>query len=219
MADDDFARLVSSANPAYRPGYPPTSYPAPAPNTPHSATALDPFFDDDDEGDVPPHMSQYQSSRIDPMSNMQSYNSYSMPDSDSNSQFISPDSAFASTTTFSKAMESRESGLPLTSKAAPMAKDWMIDDDAVEMPAFEGSSSFPGPKRQSPTKPRKRRKFRWPWQKEVEKMGDRIITVNDEQSNLSEGYCSNYVSTSKYNVATFLPKFLMGLFAISLCNY
>lgn len=216
MADDSFARLVSSANPAYRPTYPPTS---PAPATPHSATVLDPFFDDDDDADAPHASSQYQPPHLNAMPNNSTYNSYSMPESNPNSQFISPDSAFASTTTFARAMESKESGLPLASKAAPMAKDWMIDDDAGEMPSFEGSSSFPGIQQQrTPTKPKKRRKFRWPWQKEVERVGDRIISINEEETNLAEGYCSNYVSTSKYNLATFIPKFLKGRFVVSVTS-
>ncbi|GJJ05826.1 hypothetical protein Clacol_000013 [Clathrus columnatus] len=212
---DDFARLVSSENPAYRPTYPPTSSAAPVPNTPHSTTALDPFFDDDDDGDG--HAtSQYYSSHSNPLTNTQSYNSYSMSHSDSNPHFISPDSAFASTTTFAKAMESRESGLPLTSKAAPMSKDWMFgdnDDVALEMPSFEGSGSFPGLQRQSLKKAHKKWRFRWPWQKKEEKIGDRVIALNDEQANFPESYPSNYVSTSKYNVATFLLKFLTEQFS------
>lgn len=211
MADDSFARLVSSANPAYRPTYPPTSSTSQTPTVPHSATVLDPFFDDDDDADAP-HVSRYQSSHLNTMSNNPAYNSYSIP-ADASSQFIGPDSAFASTTTFAKAMESRESGLPLASNASPMAKDWMIDDDAGEMPSFEGSDSFPGVQKRTSTKPKRRRKFRWFWQKEVERLGNRVIAINEEETNLAEGYCSNYVSTSKYNVATFLPKFLKEQFS------
>ena len=42
-------------------------------------------------------------------------------------------------------------------------------------------------------------------------MGERMIVLNDERTNLAEAYCSNYVSTNKYNAATFLPKFLTGV--------
>ncbi|KIJ30028.1 hypothetical protein M422DRAFT_36734 [Sphaerobolus stellatus SS14] len=44
-------------------------------------------------------------------------------------------------------------------------------------------------------------------------MTSRVIALNDEHVNLAEGYCSNYVSTSKYNIATFLPKFLTEQFS------
>lgn len=45
--------------------------------------------------------------------------------------------------------------------------------------------------------------------KELE--GERIIRLNDPITNDKEGkFCDNYISTSKYNVITFLPKFLAG---------
>lgn len=40
--------------------------------------------------------------------------------------------------------------------------------------------------------------------------GERVVHVNDEAGNASSKFCSNYVSTSKYNVVTFLPKFFYG---------
>ncbi|KIJ45323.1 hypothetical protein M422DRAFT_251086 [Sphaerobolus stellatus SS14] len=130
---------------------------------------------------------------------------------------ISPESAFGSSY---KAMQSTESGLPLSKNAASpsetgVPRGWDLDDDNLTLLTFEGGGSFPGsnPSRaRTPTK-RPRRQWRWPWRKEMERTGERgeqVIALNDEQANLAEAYCSNYVSTSKYNVATFLPKFLTG---------
>jgi len=41
----------------------------------------------------------------------------------------------------------------------------------------------------------------------------RIINMNDRQSNGEFSYCDNHISTTKYNVATFLPKFLFQEFS------
>lgn len=40
--------------------------------------------------------------------------------------------------------------------------------------------------------------------------GERIIYVNNPPLNDPFRYCDNYISTSKYNLVTFLPKFLAG---------
>lgn len=40
--------------------------------------------------------------------------------------------------------------------------------------------------------------------------GERIARLNDPVGNEKEDYCDNWISTSKYNVVTFLPKFLVG---------
>ncbi|KAI0827823.1 phospholipid-translocating P-type ATPase [Trametes gibbosa] len=187
---DDFVRLVSQANPAsrqkYQPanaGYPPSSSP------PH---ALDPFFDDDDDA---------------------------------------PDSAFGR----SPAMQSKESGLPLTRSAAPLAgvggsqlslpttiqpDTWSFDDDQPTSKPFVGSSSFPGPSntskthRRAPSKSLKKRlqEISWPWSKKEKVLtGNRVIALNNHDANAE--FCNNYVSTSKYNVATFVPKFLFEQFS------
>ncbi|SMN21489.1 similar to Saccharomyces cerevisiae YAL026C DRS2 Aminophospholipid translocase (flippase) that maintains membrane lipid asymmetry in post-Golgi secretory vesicles [Maudiozyma saulgeensis] len=41
----------------------------------------------------------------------------------------------------------------------------------------------------------------------------RIINMNDRHSNSEFSYCDNHISTTKYNVATFLPKFLFQEFS------
>ncbi|OLL23966.1 putative phospholipid-transporting ATPase [Neolecta irregularis DAH-3] len=46
-----------------------------------------------------------------------------------------------------------------------------------------------------------------------ENMGPRVIHLNNASSNAAYKYVSNYVSTAKYNVATFLPKFLLEQFS------
>lgn len=46
--------------------------------------------------------------------------------------------------------------------------------------------------------------------------GEREIQMNDESSNDKMKFCGNYVSTSKYNVVTFIPKFFTGKFFLSL---
>lgn len=187
---DDFLRLVTSANPAarqYQPamsnnGYPPSAGPYNQP--PHSdPQLLDPFFDDDDDG--------------------------------------APDSAFGQP----QAMESRESGLPLSRTAAPPAghskvtigegvpQGWNFDDEDLtpsNQAPFSGSAAFPGKKTQSfksSTAP-KRKKWKWPWEKERVLTGERVIALNNSAANGE--FCSNFVSTSKYNLGTFLPKFLFG---------
>ena len=191
---DDFLRLVSQANPAARPqyqpangGYPPSTSSA-FHNTSDSAQ-LDPFFDDEDD---------------------------------------IPDSAFGRPA----AMQSKESGLPLArSGAAPagmqiasdgdILQDW---DDEVQQPPSHtrpppSSASFSGggpvPSQPREKAPRKPFKWKWPWKREEKVLaGERVIALNNTTAN-SE-YSSNYVSTSKYNAVTFLPKFLFGASILSM---
>ncbi|KAH9927393.1 phospholipid-translocating P-type ATPase, partial [Amylocystis lapponica] len=185
---DDFVRLVSQANPAtrqYQPthnGYPPST------SHHHAQPPLDPFFDDEDEDDV-------------------------------------PDSAFG----VHAAMQSKESGLPLARAGAAPAglgpsqislpgaipSDWSFDDaqDAPSVQPFTSSKSFPGT-RGHETKPSKsfRQRWKWPWQrKEKVLAGERLIALNNPEANVDYG--NNYVSTSKYNAATFIPKFLFEQFS------
>ena len=186
---DDFVRLVSQANPASRNQYQPANTGYPPSSSPPQA--LDPFFDDDD--DV-------------------------------------PDSAFGRP----PAMQSKESGLPFAGSGAPPAgvgnsqlslpttiapDQWSFDDDDVPK-TFPGSKSFPGPSRgheRKPSKSAKRKwKFNWPWQKKEKVLtGNRVIALNNSDANAD--FCNNYVSTSKYNVATFVPKFLFGTWTLLIC--
>ncbi|KAF7800091.1 hypothetical protein EIP86_011334 [Pleurotus ostreatoroseus] len=184
---DDFVRLVSQANPASRQQYQPANGGYPPSSSAslyhNNSGQLDPFFDDEDD---------------------------------------IPDSAFGRP----MAMQSKESGLPLArSGAAPagvapdgdILQDW---DDDVPAPApqsfggpnnFSGSSSVPN-KDKTIAKRKRKWKWRWPWKKEDEVLeGERLIALNNSTAN-SE-FCSNYISTSKYNAATFIPKFLYEQFS------
>jgi phospholipid-transporting ATPase len=67
-----------------------------------------------------------------------------------------------------------------------------------------------------PTTPATKRKFLdFFKRKEVDPatLGPRIIHLNDPASNSANRYIDNHVSTAKYNVATFLPKFLLEQFS------
>ncbi|KAK9451379.1 uncharacterized protein V1518DRAFT_408402 [Limtongia smithiae] len=44
-------------------------------------------------------------------------------------------------------------------------------------------------------------------------LGPRVIHLNDPASNSQFGYLDNHISTTKYNIATFLPKFLFEQFS------
>jgi phospholipid-transporting ATPase len=193
---DDFLRLVSQANPAarqqYQPtnnGYPPSSSAGlytDAPS-PSQPQLLDPFFDDDDDN--------------------------------------APDSAFGRP----GPMHSQESGLPLSSDPAPYAgtrqvkagdgvpQGWAFDDDDFISgdKSFQGSSNFSKTPNitNSPTPSSKKKRWRWPWQKEVVPTGERVIALNNPD--LNQDFCNNAVSTSKYNVVTFIPKFLTGALSLS----
>lgn len=186
---DDFLRLVSQANPAtrqYQPannGYPPTNMPY---SDQASPQLMDPFFDDDD--DV----------------------------SDTNFGRPGP-------------MQSVDSGLPLARSAVPPAgsgpsklslgdgvpQGWNFDDDDLrpENAQFPGSSSFNGTpttssNRASKSSTKGKWTWKWPWQKEKVLTGERIIALNNSAAN--SDFASNFVSTSKYNLVTFVPKFLLG---------
>lgn len=181
---DDFVRLVSQSNPASRQQYQPANGAYPPSSSAslyhNSSGQLDPFFDDEDD---------------------------------------IPDSAFGRSTA---AMQSKESGLPLTRSAAAPAgvapdgdilQDW--DDDDVPPPAtqsFGGATHFSDPStipNKDRTVAKRKRKWKWPWKKEEEILeGERLIALNNSTAN-SE-FCSNYVSTSKYNAITFIPKFFYG---------
>jgi phospholipid-transporting ATPase len=179
-------RLVSQANPAtrqYRPAH--NGYPPSSSTAPYldSPQPMDPFFDDDDENIV--------------------------------------DSAFSRPV----AMQSQESGLPLAHNAAPPAgshpskpslgdgvpQGWNFDDDDFQHPdqtPFPRSEQYPKEPSSSPTRKWKW-EWKWPWRKEKVMAGERIIMLNNSSGNVD--FCSNSVSTSKYNLVSFAPKFLFGM--------
>ncbi|KAH7905699.1 Ca-transporting ATPase [Hygrophoropsis aurantiaca] len=225
-SEDDFAALVSRSNPAasssyqyndrnvsnnpyvqqyqpqaHRPSQPPHyngSYPPPP--APSQPDLMDPFFDDEDD-------------------------------------FGPPDSAFGSTSKEEGnvlPMHSQESGLPLARNAAGMGpssvslatttgqpQGWTFDDEGLQPgKGFAGSASFPGSdartKMTSKEKAkgaagRRKRKWRFPWEKEEMLVGERVIALNNAPAN--DEFCNNFVSTSKFNMVTFVPKFLTEQFS------
>jgi phospholipid-transporting ATPase len=191
MSDNlDFTRLVSLNNPAAASQY----QPANTILSQNQPQLLDPFFDDED--DVPDSAFGRPLPAIHP--------EQSHP---STVQGVYPD---GSGTVKSGALEE-------------LPQEWVFDDDAFQATSeqpFPGSSSFPGPFRMAEniTSPR-RKKWKWPWQKDRIVLGDRIVALNNEVAN--DDFCSNFVSTSKYNAMTFLPKFLTGtvpMSALLCCN-
>jgi phospholipid-transporting ATPase len=184
---DDFLRLVSQANPAATRQY------QPANGYPPSAAGL------------------YNDSQASP-SNPQLLDPFFDDDDDN-----APDSAFGRP----GPMHSQESGLPLARSAAPHAgtkpgdgvpQGWDFDDDEFRSGPFAGSVALepnPSPMLGPTSKlPASKHKWKWPWQKAEAQTGERVVALNSPESNLDFG--NNFVSTSKFNFATFLPKFLFG---------
>lgn len=177
-------RLVSQANPASR-QYQPTNNGYPPP----SSSSSSPYI-----ADTP--------------SNPQLMDPFFDDDDE-------PDSAFGRP----MPMQSQESGLPLARHGAPHAgagpskvslgdgvpQGWNFeDDDPHQVPRGETGTK-------KPPRPKKKWSWKWPWQKEKVLTGERVIALNNSAANAEFG--NNFVSTSKYNLATFLPKFLLEQFS------
>ncbi|KIK92679.1 hypothetical protein PAXRUDRAFT_829729 [Paxillus rubicundulus Ve08.2h10] len=193
-SEESFARLVYTANPAVshsnnpylQPSYPPShTYP--------QTNLMDPFFDDDEDllGSAPP-----------PADPAFAIHSHPAPTQSQGSSLPLTRSA----------VPPAGLGLSSTSLATPTAgqpQGWGFDDDA----AFQGSASFPGPPpTTSPKAPHTlKQKWKWPWSKELVLAGERVIALNNSPMNVD--FCDNFVSTSKYNALTFLPKFLKEQFS------
>ena len=110
-------------------------------------------------------------------------------------------------------MQSQSSGIHLTKNAAPPAgvsQPWSFDDEDPQQ--SYPSSTLPSSSSSTLHEKKRRRipqiKWEWPWKKKEQVLaGERTITLNNPSAN---EFCSNYITTSKYNAATFLPKFLLG---------
>lgn len=195
--DDDFASLVSRANPAaqHRQQQSLSSYP-PAGPAASNQYALDPFFDDDDDLQTP-NLNQTA-----PSLQRQQTNTSNLIDDPLDST----------------------ADLPLTKAAVPPAgrSFTSLQQPQPQQPSqpiwtFDADDDVPNPTRfdtrNAPVRTRAKRRFpkiEWPWGKKKILAPERKIWLNDTASNDAEGYCSNYVSTTKYNLATFVPKFLFG---------
>ncbi|KAI6112036.1 Ca-transporting ATPase [Pisolithus croceorrhizus] len=196
-SEESFVALVNTANPAayksaslpqgssshHPPTYPPYANTQSQPQP--APSLMDPFFDDDED-------------LLD----------------------LSP-------VTTPRPMQSQESGLPLTHAAAPPSgldspvpfaihpRFWAttrLEFRESRLP-FREARHFQGhrrPRGNIRLRRRKKWKWRWPWEKEVQPTGERVIVLNNPAMNIE--FCSNFVSTSKYNVVTFTLKFLKGGF-------
>ncbi|KAA1470665.1 calcium transporting ATPase [Dentipellis sp. KUC8613] len=186
---DDFVRLVSQANPAssndgrYQPAS--NRYPPANLNSPYGQHASPQPMDPffDDEDEV-------------------------------------PDSAFGPI----PALQSKESGLPLTKNAAPAAgtsklslptdgipQGWNFDDEEVQLPTLTSAPVPKPPKKKGVVERMRKAKWKWPWQKEKVLTGERVIALNNSDAN--SDFVTNYVSTTKYNVVSFIPKFFFEQFS------
>ncbi|KAH0589136.1 hypothetical protein H2248_004902 [Termitomyces sp. 'cryptogamus'] len=150
-----------------------------------------------------------------PSSSMSPYSDQPQPAMD---PFFDDDDDNVSDSVFGrrKAMESQDSGLPLARYAVPPAgagpsklslgdgvpQGWNFDDDD-----FQPAGALPT----QPAKPPAKRNWKWPWQREKVLTGERIIALNNTAANGE--FPSNSVSTSKYNLVTFIPKFLFEQFS------
>ena len=118
-----------------------------------------------------------------------------------------PDSAFGT----SYPMRSQESSLPLATSAAPPAgtSQTTLGNGAQSWNGgLQNTASFPSPEKSLRPKQSAKRRWKWPWEKEKQVVGERMIALNNPAANADFG--SNSISTSKYNLTTFVPKFLFG---------
>jgi phospholipid-transporting ATPase len=228
----DFERLVSSANPAAARAYQPSSGVA---RPPRASLDKNPFliddFDEDDDAITPD--SRFHGPAQQASSSQAAYGSQ-RPNPAMN-PLEDPIDAYGASNSLAR-------GLSTTSKrsvhGSGQPEGWIFDADTPSNnpstlmvnrngSAFDGSKLFNGTINESSEglrvggqQRRKRSVFsfkktwKWPWEKEKVLMGERIIFLNDEGANADSGFVSNYVSTSKYNMATFLPKFLYGMLSL-----
>jgi len=199
---DDFANLVSRSNPAastsrgHAPrlsgggGYPPQH----TRGTSNGGIALDPFFDDDDEGPMSGGgIGGFNAGFGQPTPHVGGGHVNIMDNLDSTADLPLTKAAAAPAGT---SIHRGQEGTP---------QGWGFDED---VPPPSTTRSAPSPDKK-PKKPRFQ--FQWPWGKQKTLAPERKIWLNDNVRNDTEGYCSNYVSTSKYNLVTFVPKFLAGM--------
>ena len=89
-----------------------------------------------------------------------------------------------------------------------------VDSDDPEQGGGGGGDGAGGGKRRGWKSPASRLKIGFGRGKaDLSKMGPRIVHLNNPPANSANRYVDNHVSTAKYNVATFLPKFLFQEFS------
>ncbi|KAJ1305911.1 hypothetical protein OPQ81_010630 [Rhizoctonia solani] len=193
-SQDDFVSLVSRSNPAsgqYQTGsgrsYAPAgTYPPPQNVTsPRTAQPMDPFFDDDEEDDANP----FGDGRGNPFTDR-----HAAPGNSAGNAYAMSTPSLGLTANAAPPAGASSSTVALGKDGMPPG--WAFDDDEpVNQPAASRSAPASG--------------------SGVEKVleGERTVWLNDQARNIAEGYPNNYVSTSKYNLATFIPKFLVEQFS------
>ncbi|KAG8782134.1 hypothetical protein FRC12_021196 [Ceratobasidium sp. 428] len=210
---DAFASLVSRSNPATQQyqtsqssAYAPASTYPPPQNalSPAAGQRMDPFFDDEDEDDANP----FGDGRGNPFGD----------------KHAAPSQAYGMSTPNLglKANAAAPAGVGASTSTVALGKDgmpagWAFDDDEpVNQPTLPRSAPPPSSSGRGGIKAALKKPgggWKWPWSKEKVLEGERTIWLNDAARNITEGYPTNYVSTSKYNLVTFLPKFFAEQFS------
>ncbi|KAF8756597.1 Phospholipid-transporting ATPase [Rhizoctonia solani] len=213
-SQDDFVSLVSRSNPASRQYQTGTggayaqagTYPPPQNAvSPGTAQPMDPFFDDDEDDANP-----FGDGRGNPFGDKYAApgnstgNAYGMstPNLGLTANAVPPAGVGASTSTVALGKD----GMP---------PGWAFDDDEpVNQPATSRSAPASSSGGLKGAMKKTGGGWKWPWAKEKVYEGERQVWLNDQARNIGEGYPNNYVSTSKYNLATFIPKFLVAILEI-----
>ncbi len=190
MDDDDFANLVKGANPAMTASsssaYPPQGHPQQQQQQRTSNPfEMDPFFDDDDDQTPNPIQA----------------NPFTTPGASVSTLPLSKGAVPPAGSYFQDDQWDKSTNQPQQQKQWTFDAD---DDDVLPQPG-----TIP---RNAPIKTKRRFNFQLPWGKKKVLAPERKIWLNDREANEGESYCSNYVSTTKYNAVTFMPKFLAGGF-------
>jgi phospholipid-transporting ATPase len=225
----DFERLVSSANPAAARTQQGASGSSQPPR--RSLDHANPFLIDDfDEYDDTP--------RTDPrLQNRQDYPAGSSAAAYGNQRSHAMSNPLDEPIDLYEQPQPLARGPSTTSKRSihgtGQPQGWIFDaDDHSNNPStlnvngngtpFDGSKLFNGTLNESSeglrvgSRKRKgalfsfKKTWKWPWEREKVLVGERLIFLNDERANADSSFVNNYVSTSKYNVVSFLPKFLYG---------
>ncbi|CUA74534.1 phospholipid-translocating ATPase [Rhizoctonia solani] len=213
-SQDDFVSLVSRSNPASRQyqtaaggAYAPTgTYPPPQNAvSPGTGQPMDPFFDDDEEDDANP----FGDGRGNPFTDK-----HAAPGNSAGNAYGMSTPSLGLT-----ANAAPPAGVGASSSTVALGKDgmppgWSFDDEPVNQATT--SRSAPASSSGGGLKAAMKKTgggWKWPWTKEQVLEGERNVWLNDQARNIGEGYPNNYVSTSKYNLATFIPKFLVEQFS------
>ncbi|ELU39138.1 phospholipid-transporting ATPase, putative [Rhizoctonia solani AG-1 IA] len=172
--------------------------------SPGTAQPMDPFFDDDEDDANP-----FGDGRGNPFGDKYAApgnstgNAYGMstPNLGLTANAVPPAGVGASTSTVALGKD----GMP---------PGWAFDDDEpVNQPATSRSAPASSSGGLKGAMKKTGGGWKWPWAKEKVYEGERQVWLNDQARNIGEGYPNNYVSTSKYNLATFIPKFLVEQFS------